>query len=527
MATVTDPIGNTDKAITQYEFFKSILSFYAGDAADDEYIVLNGANMMYSGAPLDEIFLTNFNSSDISLSADKCLVNGNIARQKYWDSLKNTYYVPLAGTVMDLTTVYPWSGSSLGAGQIMTGNNTYTPFDTMSCFHNWLTDKVILKLDTSDDGGISDSEVSVKANFLGIHTATTTSSTRLWFGTTTNYSNGNYIGVSSQHLYVNKTTNYPQRLIYNFSSSTYSLNDGLLTVNVYTGDTETLAKTTSFTAGYSTDSVISGSTLLGNSTPTNFPTKIEITLPVKRNITWIIIDLSNLIGATVSGIELDESFLDLSYDAPYLSGFTHMVAGWREDSTYDVAVVENQAYIDVQYEVWNEEDNDNLRAFINIKSLKNNVTGRKPALQLGRGMWLCTTSYNLNSPPVATGDYTSTWAGLIGDIAPSDRDTIFFSKYGLKFFHNLTVMNKLSYPVEVNSEYISGGATVSHGLAGDVTVIIYNERAPLSVRMYLDRMGSSRIDVTCSSSEYYHEVTFNMYEEFGNRGGQSFIIELR
>lgn len=545
---------NPYQVVTEKTFFKDLIEFGGGVRLTDAQVSGYATTMFANPVSIDGFpGLEN----EITYTSGRCLTHFAFSNTgRYWNARRNdgtggawikSTYISDYTTTKAFTTKPLSTGSTINSlsGQVLTGRMALGPFQTQVAYYNYLYNgKLKLEL-TTTDGGLTDLS-GIKIRFRNFRLVDTNGNRNLCSGVTyvTTINNGSGLTVYNKNLYFDKEDTVKPQYLFEASANTSTTYTYMFygpqkikettIVNGVENDYTFVVKSAGSSRPNSYSSfILTSATSLTNQTvgTDSLPVKVSLMLNVVRNIDWINIHLEHLLDESAYGVIFDEFALDLSGEFPgYLNGFTHRVAAFRYTSgKYEVQVPENSSSVDALYEVWDNEVGSEYIARIKVNSLSNYTTGYRPGLQLKNGMWLCSESYNVNDgPPVGGGDYSSSWTVLKDDHAYGYMTDVYFSaQRNLYLFHNLSIINTMATPVEINGVYIGRSETVFMALPpGEFTITVYNDYLEsFGVRMYLDQMGPSRFEFEVSSSNYYTTKTFNTVSEYGDRGGVSFIIE--
>jgi hypothetical protein len=405
---VNSSIENSNKIVTQHDFYKTMCEFVYG-ATQTDTTIEKEANIMST-------VLENWEENG-SYDKNKALVNmsGPVVDEGYfWGKCKESGCFS-GKAILDTTISYPITfDSSLQSKQLVPGNKINTPFTSHFALNDWLKDNFTVTFYSNDiffDEMASGETITIEKLELGFSDSNVIfrgQGNQIVPSVLTTY---NYKPYSASVVSLGDTFNSAFLCLYGtiYNSAKWCIS-GKIIISV-TGATGTDTKTITVTPS---SLPVSGITSFSGgqfpiSSPTNFPTKININFPLVRNTYFSCISISNIINTTIT-------------NATGLTYATIVNAGNYENSIgivyknigcnincfgYDrtTKTIESVS-LGVSGEVRKENATE-----IYIPTNYSTTSTLSPVIQLQNGMLLCCEQVNVQG---AAGTPTLTWSNFKG-----------------------------------------------------------------------------------------------------------------
>ena len=492
--TVVDTSGRSTKIMTHYDFYKCIGCFLGGYGDLTQQDVEDFAQTMYeSGQAMDgwgETLTSTINWKDMK----KGLVHTvSTCSQGYWDKMRynwvgNNCLPDQLNIVYDITTVVPWSATTTLLDfdfkyKLLSEQTFIRPDDLAFAQHNMLRNNFKVNINPSYDGGILASHV-IKLGTFSLKIG----SEEIWSSTAMNtYTGGTNVTVPIQHFFANKAWYSQLALSYYISANTsttatYRL-AGPIKVTIKATDNTYPVNNVQITSTTATS--VSGTYQLSTAYWENgkMPQEMVINVPIKRDITWVNFDLSNLYGENPYndpevvfeyGDDENRAFsIKLDSFAAGTGLANKLIGIGTNPNTFSATV--GTSYTPLHFEVWDNNPDfpgfDDISGFAVARVNKGkilNSTLYYPCLQLSHGGFIAGLSGSIVLNPTSTTPYYRTLA----EIRTATTATYYFPAGQTCAYRCFTVNNQCGYTLLINGSYFYNDQNTQTALAPTLSIKI-------------------------------------------------------
>lgn len=518
-----DTSNRSTKIMTHYDFYKCIGCFLGGYEELIQEEVEDFAQAMYeSGQAMDgwgETLTSTINWNDMK----KGLVHTvSTCSEGYWYKMRynwvgNNCLPDQLGTVYDLTTVKPWDsliGIELDAPyqkKLLSEQTFIRPDDYAFAQHNMLKNKFKVNINPSYDGGISPSHViKLGAFFLKVGNET------VWGSSAMNtYTGGTNVTVPLQHFFANKAWMSQLSLSYNISANTSTTTTyrlaGPITVTIKANDNT--YPVSNFQLTSTTATSVSGTRTLGSTQWDKecMPQEMTINVPIKRDITWVNFDLSNLWGESPYN-DPDVVFEYGDYESRHFSimldsfaagtGLANKLIGIGSNPNSWSSTV-GTSYTELFFEVWDNNPDfpgfDDEPGFAVARINKNrilNSTSYYPCLQLSHGGFIAGVSGSIVIGPTSTSYQYRTLA----QIRTATTTTYYFPYTQTCAYRCFSVDNRCGYTLLINGSRFYNDQNTPAALPPTLSIKI--DGSNYTSRYITLELGDYSYDVYINATSY-------------------------
>lgn len=521
--TVVDTSNRSTKIMTHYDFYKCIGCFLGGYEELIQEEVEDFAQAMYeSGQAMDgwgETLTSTINWNDMK----KGLVHTvSTCSEGYWYKMRynwagNSCLPDQLGNVYDITTVVPWSATTTlfdfdFKDKLLSEQTFIRPDDLAFAQHNMLRNNFKVNINPSYDGGILASHV-IKLGAFSLKIGSET----IWSSTAMNtYTGGTNVTVPLQHFFANKSWFSQLALSYNISANTsttitYRL-AGPIKVTIKATDNTYPVNNVQITSTTATS--VSGTYQLSTAYWENgkMPQEMVINVPIKRDITWVNFDLSNLWGEN----PYNDRDLVFEYNDNSSRNFNIMLDSFAsgtglankligiDSSVNNYTSTAGSSYTPLFFEVWDSNPDfpgfDDEPGFAVARINKNkilNSTYYYPCLQLSHGGFIA----GLGGETVLSPTATSTQYRTLAQIRTATTATYYFPAGQTCAYRCLGVNNQCGYTLIINGYTYYNGEQINRALTPNLSIKISASNNYTYQTVYIE-IGDASYSAYLSSGSY-------------------------
>ena len=405
---VNSSIENSNKIVTQHDFYKTMCEFVYG-ATQTDTTIEEEANIMST-------VLENWEENG-SYNKNKALVNmsGPVVDEGYfWEKCKEAGCFN-GKAILDATLSYPITFDSiLQSKQLVPGNKIKTPFTSHFVLNDWLKDNFTVTFYSNDmffdeiASGVSITIERLELGFNDTNVIFRGRGNQIAPSVLTTY---NYEPYSASIVSLGDTFNSAFLNLYGtiYNSAKWCISgEIIISVTGATGtDTGTITVTPSSLPVSGITSFSGGQIPI--SSPTNFPTKININFPLVRNTYFSCINIGNIINTTITnatGLTYTTMVNPGNYDTSIGIVYQNIGCNINCNGYNRTTKTIESVFLGISGEVRKENATE-----IYIPTNYSTTSTLSPVIQLQNGMLLCCEKVNTQGVAAAQ---ILTWSNFKG-----------------------------------------------------------------------------------------------------------------